>query len=77
MILVAIATIIGYIDDATGPKEYYYGNRVVVVYDKYQCPVYCGVKHNHYVYYETETNGMVIDKNLLGERIKKKKKKKK
>ena len=76
MILIAIAMGIGFIDDATGHKEYYYGNRIVVVYGKYQCPVYCGVKHNHYVYFTSETNGMVIDENLLGKRIPKKKKKK-
>ena len=64
---------IGFINDATGPNEYYYGNDIVVVYGKYQCPVYCGVKHNHYFYFTSETNGMVIDENLLGKRYKEKK----
>ena len=73
IVQIAIAVLIGYIDDATGPKEHHYENRIVIVYEKYQCPVYCGVDHNHYVYFEGETNGMVIDKAKLGKRVKKKK----
>ena len=44
---------------------------------KYQCPTYCGVNHNHSAYFKSETNGMVIDKNLLGNKVKSKKNRKK
>ena len=64
---------VGYINDNTGPKPYHYKNQVVIVDKKYQCPTYCGVKHNHSVYFESDSNGMVIDKNQLGERFKEKK----
>ena len=75
MLLIAIS--IGYIDDATGPQSYHYKNQIVIVDKKYQCPSYCGVDHNHSVYFEGETNGMVIDKNQLGKKVKKKKSRKK
>ena len=43
---------------------------------KYQCPKHCAVNHNHSVYFENESNGMIIDKNKLGKKYKVKKKKK-
>ena len=73
----SISISIGYIDDITGPQTYYYGNEIVIVYEKYQCPKYCEVNHSHYVYYNSLTNGMVIDKNHLGEKFKTKKNHKK
>ena len=71
MLIIAIA--IGYIDDVTGPQEYYYQDGVVNVYKKYQCPTYCAVNHPHFVYYNSDTDGIVIDKNQLGKKVKKKK----
>jgi hypothetical protein len=73
LIAVVLAFLIGYIDDINSPKPYNYENQIVIVDKKYQCPTYCGVNHNHSVYYNSLTNGMVIDKNQLGERIKEKK----
>ena len=73
LIMVALAFLIGFIDDYYKPKAYHYKNQVVIVYEKYQCPTYCGVDHNHYVYFEGESIGMVIDKNQLGKRYKEKK----
>ena len=49
----------------------YYKNK------NYQCPKYCGVDHNHSVYFEGETNGMVIDKSKLGKKYKEKKSRRK
>ena len=72
LIAVVLAFLIGYIDDANGPKAYHYKKQIVIVYEKYQCPTYCGVNHNHFVYYNSLTNGMVIDKNQLGDRYKEK-----
>ena len=66
LIMVALAFLIGYIDDITGPQPYHYQGEIVIVDRKYQCPTYCGVNHNHSVYYNSLTNGMVIDKNKLG-----------
>ena len=69
-ILLALA--IGYIDDiiVTGTK-YYYQDTVVEVNKKYQCPKHCDVEHYHSVYFEGD--GMIIDKNQLGKKYKKKK----
>ena len=69
-ILLALA--IGYIDDiiVTGTK-YYYQDTIVEVNKKYQCPKYCNVEHHHSVYFEGD--GMIIDKNQLGKKYKKKK----
>ena len=44
---------------------------------KYQCPKHCAVKHHHSVYYAPESQGMVIEKEFLGKKVKKKKKKRK
>ena len=69
-ILLALA--IGYIDDiiVTGTK-YYYQDTIVEVNKKYQCPKYCNVEHHHSVYFEGD--GIIIDKNQLGKKYKKKK----
>ena len=70
LIMVVLAFLIGYIDDVVGPQPHPYKNQIVIVDKKYQCPSYCGVNHNHSVYYEG--NGMTIDKTKLGKRVKKK-----
>ena len=75
--MIAIAVLIGYIDDVTGPQAYHYENQIVIVDKNYQCPTYCGVIHAHSVYFESESIGMIIDKNKLGKRYKEKKNKKK
>ena len=77
MVMVVLAFLIGYIDDATGPKLYYYKGDMVNVYKKYQCPKHCKINHPHFVYYNSHTNGIVIDKSFLGERVKEKKVKRK
>ena len=75
LIMVVIAFAIGYIDDITGPQPYHYKGEIVIVDKKYQCPTYCGVNHNHSVYYTNHSIGMVIDKSDLGKRYKPPKKK--
>ena len=63
-----------FINDKNKPKEYYYENRIVTVYDKYQCPTYCEVDHFHYVYFDSlmvNHGNMCIDKDKLGKRYKK------
>ena len=38
---------------------------VVQINKKYQCPIYCKVEHNHFVYYTDKVNdeqAMTIDK---------------
>ena len=77
LILVGLCFLIGFINDNTGPKPYYYKNKIVIVNKKYQCPTYCKVNHSHHVYFEGEKHQMVIDKNQLGKRVKEKKSKKK
>ena len=74
IIIIVIAFTIGFVGDNINPKEYYYENRIVTVYKKYQCPKYCQVDHFHYVYFEdlmNEKNKMCIDRNKLGEEYKK------
>ena len=75
LIIIGIASLIGFISDKVKPKEYYYEDRIVTVYKKYQCPKYCQVNHFHYVYFDStimfNKNGMYIDKEKLGERYKK------
>tara|TARA_Y100000593_G_C4165726_1_gene264327 strand:- start:408 stop:620 length:213 start_codon:yes stop_codon:yes gene_type:complete len=68
---------VGYIKDSIGPQPYHYKNKIVIVDEKYQCPKYCGVDHNHSVYFKGETNGMVIDKSKLGKKYKEKKSRRK
>tara|TARA_B100000073_G_scaffold309315_1_gene280966 strand:+ start:156 stop:380 length:225 start_codon:yes stop_codon:yes gene_type:complete len=74
--MVLLAFTIGYIDDVTGPQPHHYGDKIVIVDKKYQCPKHCAVNHNHSVYFENESNGMIVDKNKLGKKYKVKKKKK-
>ena len=77
LIMIALAFLLGYVQNEIGPQEYHYKNKIVMVDKKYQCPTYCAVNHNHRVYFESETNGMVIKKDDLGEKIKKNKRKNK
>ena len=76
LIMIALAFLIGYVDDATGPQPHHYKDTIVVVDKKYQCPKYCGVNHHHSVYFEDHSNGMVVEKSELGKRYKPPKKKK-
>ena len=73
LIMIGLAFLIGYLDDIYGPQPYYYNGKIVIVDKKYQCPTYCGVNHNHSVYFNSQQNGMVIDKNQLGKKFKEKK----
>ena len=73
--MIALAFLIGYVDDATGPQPHYYKDTIVVVDKKYQCPTYCGVNHHHSVYFKDQSNGMVVEKSELGKRYKPPKKK--
>jgi hypothetical protein len=77
IVMIVLAFLIGYIDDATGPKLYHYEDEVVNVYKKYQCPKHCKINHPHFVYFNSHTNGMVIDETLLGKKVKKKKSRRK
>ena len=63
-----MASILGIVNEKTKPKEYYYENRIVTVYKKYQCPKYCEVDHFHYVYYDSTLKGMYINKSKIGKR---------
>ena len=74
IIIIGIAFIIGFVSDKVKPTEYYYENRIVTVYKKYQCPKYCQVNHFHYVYFDSivvESGQMLIDKEKLGKEYKK------
>ena len=77
LVLIVLAFAIGYLSDITGPQHHHYQDKTVNVYEKYQCPKYCDAHHPHFVYYNSLTNGMVIEKSLLGEKIKKKKSRRK
>ena len=73
LILIGIFSVIGFVNEKTKPQEYYYENRIVTVYKKYQCPHYCEVDHHHYVYYDSTLVGVgrqCIDKEKLGEKHK-------
>ena len=73
IVLIGIALLIGFVNNKTKPKEYYYENRIVTVYKKYQCPTYCETDHYHYVYYDSTLVGygnMYIDKSKLGDKYK-------
>ena len=73
IIVIGIVSLIGFINDKIKPKEYYYEDRIVTVYKKYQCPHYCEVNHYHYVYYDSTLVGVgrqCIDKEKLGDRHK-------
>jgi len=68
LIVLGVAILIGLVDEKTKPKEYYYENRIVTVYKKYQCPTYCEVDHFHYVYFDSTLKGMYINKSKIGKR---------
>ena len=73
LIIIGIAVVVGLVSDRTGPQEYYYENRIVTVYKKYQCPIYCEADHFHYVYFDStivEEGQMCIDKEKLGKKHK-------
>lgn len=73
LILIGILTLIAFIGKKIEPQEYHYGNNIVTVYKKYQCPNYCAVDHFHYVYFDStliEVGRMYIDKDKLGEKYK-------
>ena len=73
LILIGIFSVIGFVNEKTKPKEYYYENRIVTVYKKYQCPTYCESDHFHYVYFDStivEEGQMCIDKSKIGNRYK-------
>ena len=74
IIILGIAISVGIVNDKTKPKEYYYEDRIVTVYKKYQCPKHCQVNHFHYVYFDSlivEPGQMLIDKEKIGEEYKK------
>ena len=75
--MVVLAFLIGYINDLNSPQKYYYHDTIVKVYKKYQCPNHCKIIHPHFVYYKSLTNGIVIEKSLLGKKVKEKKNRKK
>ena len=78
IIQIILAFLIGYITDKTGPQAYHYDDEIVIVYKNYQCPSYCGVNHNHYVYFEDSEimidnhHLMCINKDKLGDRFREK-----
>ena len=76
LILIGLCFLIGFVNDSIGPTAYHYDNKIVIVDRKYQCPKHCAVNHNHSVYFEEESNGMIVDKDKLGKKYKEKKKKK-
>ena len=79
LITIAIAFLIGIVNDKLTPKMYYYKDSIVTVHKKYQCPKWCSVEHYHYVHYDTtivHRGGMVINKSILGKEYKPPKKKK-
>ena len=73
LIILAIISSFGFINDKNKPKKYHYENRIVIVYEKYQCPIYCETDHHHYVYYDSAIVGhsrMCIDESKLGKKFK-------
>ena len=73
IIIIGIAVVVGFVSDRTGPQEYYYENKIVTVYKKYQCPTYWEADHFHYVYFDSLIVGpgqMLIDKEKIGEKYK-------
>jgi len=77
LVLIGFVFLIDYADNISGPQHHNYLDTTVNVYEKYQCPKYCEIIHPHFVYYNSLTNGIVIDESLLGEKIKKKKSRRK
>ena len=76
IVMIALAFTIGWINNNTGPQPYHYQDTIVVVDKKYQCPKHCAINHHHSVYYAPDSQGMIINKEQLGEKYKKPKKKK-
>ena len=74
LIMIGLAFLIGYLDDIYGPQKYHYQDTIVEVDRKYQCPSYCAVNHNHKVYFNSETGGMIINEEELGKKINQRKK---
>jgi len=73
LIMLGILSLVGFISNKNSPQEYYYEDRIVSVYKKYQCPNYCKVDHFHYVYFDSLMMGegsMRIDKDKLREKYK-------
>ena len=73
IIIIGIALLIGFVNEKTKPQKHYYENKIVTVYKKYQCPIYCETDHHHYVYYDStivEPSNMYIDKDKLGKKFK-------
>ncbi len=62
IVVIGIAFLIGFINEKNKPKEYYYENRIVTVYDKYQCPTYCQTDHFHYVHFDS----LIVEPGLMG-----------
>ena len=70
LIIIGICILIGFTQDLTKPKQVgiinkYNKMNIVQVSKKYQCPLHCKVKHNHFVYYTNKVNDkkvMSIDK---------------
>ena len=62
LVILALAFLIGLITDNSKPQEYEYKSQIVVVDKNYLCPKYCGVKHNHHAYFNSDTGGIIIDK---------------
>ena len=73
LVMVGLCFLIGYLDDIYGPQLYHYKNQIVIVDKEYQCPIYCEVNHCHHVYFNGDSVQMVIDKTLVGKRVKEKK----
>ena len=73
LILLALAFLIGYIQNEAGPQKYYYDNGqiIVEVNEGYQCPTHCAIDHHHSVYFTGK--GMIIDEEQLGSRYREKK----
>ena len=70
-----LALFIGFISNEKGVQKYHYKNQIVEINKKYQCPKHCSVHHHHSVYFDG--SGMIIDKNQLGKKVKKKKSRRK
>jgi len=71
LVMITLAFLIGFINDQLSPQIYNYQGTKVVINKEYQCPTYCKTNHFHNVYFTSNT-GMVVDKNKLGKKNKKK-----
>ena len=83
LIILVFAFLFGFISERTGPQTYEYKDGFVVIDNRYQCPTYCAVNHNHFVQFkksgpgfDEKNNKMYINKDDLGAKIKKNNKKK-